>query len=415
MTRTVLGVMIVLLVSACSVGQKLVNPTPSVVTYTIDHVLRPSGDLPPVSISHGQTLHVEIQNTNTDCYFYNAKEEQAKQLEAAEPNKIATLDMFHDESTIAYQIDVTPRITDTSRCPEGARSWRIPVRSLWNLSAAGGFAGTKLTDPVFFLTPGSHTKSDGTTEQGFTIGENRGARDDHKITGVAYAHLYESGLGIGGVNIAPLTFGLGVDSTRRDYMIGTSLRFGTRAYLTVGRVFGSVQRLPADLSANAPNNFTTNANALSDLPTRRAESWFVGLSFSFLEAGVSDLFKNRVGIPQVSTAATGQTTQTPTTSPNVVSLTVTPTTGKVKTKTLITITGPTGTHFGGVSDDSYILFHPDTGSEVKVNSKDLSGDQSWNDDKIKVNVPDSLAAGKVKVNVFKNASKLGSSDFTVTP
>jgi hypothetical protein len=388
----------------------------NIVTYTIDHAQRPSGDLTAVTILHGQTLHIVIMNTNTDCYYYNANEEKVPSLEALEadsPTHVATLDVVHDEDTVAYIIDVTPKDTDTSRCPEGTRSWRIPVRSLWNLAGAGGFAGHKLTDPVFYLLPGERTKTDGSKEQGFTIHENASARDNHKIVGAAFAHLYQAGLGWRGVNIAPLSFGISVDSSRADYMVGSSLRFGTRAYLTFGRLFGTVQRLPAELSTQEPNNFTTNANALSTLPTRRAQTWFFALSFSFLESGVSNLFKNRLGIPQVNNSGGAQTqANTGQASGNVGTLKPSPDSGKPKDK--ITLDAPSGIDFGGKSDDSSVLIHATNGKEVKLQSKDLTGDQKWTGKQIIFAVPDAFPEGDADVSVFLDKAKIATGKLKVT-
>lgn len=314
MCVAVLLVCVLVMSSGCKSGQL---KSPTIVQHTISHRLTGAGKVPAISASHGDRIVFRIVDTDDQCFRYNAETVTTPRAEAGlrtRGNPVVELPVTHDESTTAYKIRVTKRAgcTDTDGLEEV--EWEIPVRELWNLAFAGGVARHDLIDPRVFLNPGTKdTDSNSTTPEvpGFFVSRNSDADDDFKVEGAAVSHLYLSSSLIRGVSVAPLTFGISIDDDRPSYLLGSSLRFGSRAFLTVGRIFGTRQRLPTALHQG---DFTTDANALADLPTRAAESWFVGVSYSFLSSGVADLFRSRIGVPQNVQRPAG--TPAPPTPPN---------------------------------------------------------------------------------------------------
>jgi len=259
------------------------------VPYAIDHATTPDGDLQSVSIANGDTLRVDVVNTNTACFDFNIVDKHAESFRKETSKR---LEAIHDEATTAYLVTVTKHSSgcDTETLP--SRNWRLPVRPLWNLAFTGGVAKHRLVDKQYFLAPGKDPKDN--TTSGFTVERDTTAEDTHKIVGTAMSHLYMSGPSWAGISWAPLSFGLSVDSDKPAYLVGTGLRLGTRAFLTVGRVYGSVARLP---TGTTEHGFTTDANLLTNLPSRAADSTFIGISFSLLDKGVSHLLTSKLGVP----------------------------------------------------------------------------------------------------------------------
>jgi hypothetical protein len=86
---------------------------------------------------------------------------------------------------------------------------------------------------------------------------------------------------------APITFGISIatEGSKAKYLIGTSLKAGSKFYLTVGYAFGTVHRLPGGITPDI--TFVQDANILRSLPTRNIARPFVGLSYSFIEVSPS--------------------------------------------------------------------------------------------------------------------------------
>lgn len=388
------------------------------VNYTISHKAQKGEELPPVTLEHGDTLDVEVTDTNNDCYFYNARievDENHKSFERGgkpAPKDVQHLFLTHDESVIAYHIEITPRDIDPCKPADitlGARSYTIPVRALWNLVGAGGFVGHDLINPEFYLQP-----KEGTT--GFIVRRQAANEDDMVVSSVAMIHLYRAGRGWKGVSLAPLTFGLSVDQNRNDYLVGISPRFGNRVYVTFGRIFGNVNRLPNGLAIDSP---TDNANALTSLPTQRKGAWFVGASFGFLSAGVSNLFKTKVGIPQVrdgvpaGTASGGTGAAGSSAGASAAAIKVEPSSGPAGATT-VKLTPPDGVAFGTPAAGSRVEFTDSKAQLTEFPSRNMPA-ASWTATAVSLQIPSGAKPGDAKLEVFVADKKIGTANFNVIP
>jgi hypothetical protein len=395
------------------------------VDYTISHRHTGAGETPAISVAHGDKIVFHITDTDDSCFQFNTKafdEPRDKGQEAAR-QKLTQVDLppvTHDEATTRYEITVSK--TPTCKDADGLQEvvWKIPVRELWNLSYAGGVARHDLVDPRFFLKAGTKdSDANPITPEvaGFTVSRNSSADDDFKMEGAALSHLYLSS-SIRGVSWAPLSFGVSIDNARPSYLVGTSLRFGSKAFLTVGRIFGTRQRLPTAL---AIGDFITDANALADLPTRAAESWFVGISYSFLSNGVADLFRSRVGVPSPPKKQVTDNTTTDTQT-SVKRFTLVPPQQGAGKK--VTVTAVTGTEFGTPEEGNHLTLSATIGTaKIKdpVSSTDAASEkkviQSWSKGEIVFKVPEKFEQAdkptEVKVEVVVGSTSLGEEKLSV--
>jgi len=250
----------------------------------------------------GDRITIRIINTSRECYTFNLvevgkveTEANAQGLTDAELNHTEVVDFstIHVESTAAYEITMTRRNDYTDKeCPY-ARMWRLGVVPTgWELGFAGSYVVNRLTNPAFALRPGTGTNA-GTNE---IVIEDK---EDHWNTGAAaMVHLYHSGgFDLGkGVSWAPLSFGLGIVSNDdAEYYFGTGLKFGKQAFLTAGVAIGSRDELGPGLRVG---DFTPQANL--SLESRTDSALFVGISFSFLNANISQRLQEpfRVDTPK---------------------------------------------------------------------------------------------------------------------
>ena len=273
------------------------------VTVILNHArgfANPSGT---IELRKNQHLHVRIEETNADCFTYNAARATPapgiKAMDASHPDTVL-FDIIHDGKTPAYKISVVKRTgADPAKCTLDNREWQIDVTTLeWSIAFAGGFTFDKLTNPVFELEKARRTTGDGdATVEGFRVERSRDAQDSYKLGLAAMMHLYHSDdsvLRVGKenrvhLNWVPLSFGLGVsDQSSVRYFVGTSVRAGDKFFLTGGRVFGSVDRLPNGVQEH---HFTTDSAALSTLGSRTDRAWFFALSYSILGVDVSPFKK----------------------------------------------------------------------------------------------------------------------------
>lgn len=392
-------VMVLLWISGCRTlvrgpqGSRSGEDTASVeesgkVDYYIDHRLQGSGDLPSIAVEHGEIIRFEIRDTDPDCYFYNAQQIMHPDLGAAEAAAPVVLEIVHDESVAAYAITVSKRPNSEERCSE-TRSWKVPVMATWNLAGAAGPGLHDLIDPTFYLEPGERTKADGQKEQGYYVRRNRDVEDSNRFTGAAFAHLFRASRGWNGVSWAPLSVGLSVASGDESYLLGTTLRFGRKFYLTGGKIFGTVDRLPDDLSLNG---FTTD-HSLGTLPTRRTDGWFLGFTYGFLESGISDLFKTKVGVPSATAPpATGGQTTPGRSTPQPVALVVAPAQGPPGAE--VVISPPEGESFGGRDDDAVVVLGATT-------LKSTHQTVSWAPEKIQLKIPEDASGEEIQITVRK--------------
>lgn len=282
----------------------------------LDHptqTIAPSGT---IALYPDELLALTVAGTSRECYTFNLKalEPPAADQQGAAAAPIEWEDVpipvIHHRGVNAYEVEVRKRtdLTDDRRrlCTLPDHTFRVPVETYeWGLALAGAFTGDKLTDPVFFLDDGVENP-DAPPEmqrQGFFILRDKKAQDSYSLGAAAMVHVFhddpyrfdfKSGdsttqttttSGAGLVHWAPISFGLGVgQEAEARYFLGTSLRFGQKAYLTAGWAFGSMARLPNGLREGG---FTTESNALGSLGSRTGSAFFLSLSFDFLKVGAS--------------------------------------------------------------------------------------------------------------------------------
>ena len=264
------------------------------VTVTISHKLGTVTPAGTIELARGDYLTIEVIQTNLECYTFNLKEIKpapppgTKALAADPYTEKIVFSLTHIDAS-AYEITVTKK--PGAECKLDGNKWQIDVLTHgWGIGFGGAFTVDSLTDPVFSLQPATRQKPSGETEQGFAPVENPDQRDEFKLGSAAMVHLYHSDpdkFGRGGINWVPVTFGIGVNDEKVRYFIGSGIRFNTHLFLTVGGVLGSQNRLPNGLA------FTTELNALAELPTKTDHGWFFSLSYTFLKDNVADIFKKK--------------------------------------------------------------------------------------------------------------------------
>ncbi len=298
-------------------------------TVDIDHrtgIQDPEGS---IQLEQGEELTINIIHTFQECFKYNFEAvpvtppKSAIQGDTPPPplqEKTVTFHVNHDRSFGSYKITITKKddLTGTlkTQCdavsPQKPDTYTVTVGTYgWTLGFAGAFTADKLTDPVFSLHPGTQQGADGQPTKGYFVEKNKGAEDSFRLGSAAMIHLYHSNpnrlkfLGIRHYDIywAPLSFGLGINGgSQAHYFLGTSVKFGDQAFLTVGGVFGPRKRLPDGIT-----NFTTDQNALSSLPTKNGSALFVGISYTFISVSkdtFQSLFKEKT--PAAPSQGSGQ-------------------------------------------------------------------------------------------------------------
>lgn len=242
-----------------------------------------------IELQEDEVVVFRIVNTNSECYSFNLKEitEPSKRIQtdvALPHNESVEITTIHDDTTAAYEITVTRHTNFTQKeCPH-EQSWRVAVRQTgWELGFAGAYTADKLTDPSFALRPGTGSH-EGTSK---IVVEDK--EDAWKTGPAAMIHLFHSGaFRIGkGVSWAPMSFGLNADSDQpAKYYFGTGLKFGKQAFLTAGVAIGSRDELPPGLNVG---DYTTLTNL--PLESRTDSAFFAGISFSFINASISNRFE----------------------------------------------------------------------------------------------------------------------------
>jgi len=392
-------------------------------TVIYDHIHRTVTPGGPVALAKGDTLIILVTNTNAaTCFTYPITVEQ----KAAATNNESfrgglqydtiSLPNTYDGTATGYKLDIkfqSGLSTDLrDQCKQDLRldedSVTIPVQPLtWALGFAGAFTADTLTDPVYFLEPGTK-KINNVDTPGFTVHQNSGGKDTASLGTAAMVHLQHTDPDrwpILGGNWAPISFGLGVGAdSKTKYYFGTSLRFDEHLYLTGGVAFGPVKRLPNDLTLSEAHSFTTSATALDNLPTRNRAGFFISVSYSFLG--------RNFGGPTGPFASAFNTTTPATTKPQeggqaankAATLTLNPVSGKAGDT--VKVTPKSGT-FGDPAETSTIKF----GDKDPQKSTTL-GDK-WKANEITVNVP-IIPPGDFNV-VVKTADKTFNAPFKVTP
>lgn len=251
----------------------------------------------------GGIVHIQIQETNADCFSYNVTTSAAPETVAETPELNQTLDfgVRYDGDPIIVQIAAYP--TGASGCPtnlpdrtpgKSPGPWEIKVANDgWDLAFAGAFTADNLTDPTFTIeqttaaTPADPNANPPKPAQPakYTIFKEQG--DRVRLGSAAMVHLYHTEpdpLGRGGVNWVPFSFGLGVgDAAHVRYYLGTGVRFDKKLFLNAGVVLGSQKTLNR---RPGPGETTEDANFLtSHGGSRTAAKFFFSVSYSFIGVG----------------------------------------------------------------------------------------------------------------------------------
>src|ERR1044071_3737813 len=259
-------------------------------TVTIDHASGIQNPVATLELGKGDVIHASVINTNLDCFEFS-QETKAVESWRGDLAKATRIDyeIIHDGKATQYIIEAKKRANAPADCPNlSERTWEIDVLTLgWAVDFAGAFTIDQLTDPVFRL------EQEGTAQSPkFRITRNRGAEDSQKLGAAAMMHLYHTDpdfLGRNDIAWAPLSFGVGVgEDSKTRYFVGTSVRFNTKLFLTAGRVFGAVSRLPNSLQIGGT---TDDGKALEGLQSRTADAWFLSLSFPIEGVSLRDSFQ----------------------------------------------------------------------------------------------------------------------------
>ena len=147
-----------------------------------------------------------------------------------------------------------------------------PILSDWHVSVSGGFTISGLVDPVYAVL--SNPTTPGLNE----VVERKDRRDSANLGIATFVNTYSEHYPRIG-----LSFGLGIrGANETEYYVGGGLRLSDKTTINFGRVFGPVAHLPAALSLGET---VEGSNTLSTLPTRIGHSWYVGISYSFIDVG----------------------------------------------------------------------------------------------------------------------------------
>jgi len=374
-------------------------------------VLSPGGS---VALGRDDVLTIHVTNTFNRCFQFLTTLTPPAAVGAersGEPLVNIDVPVRYDGKAagITLSIKYLPGLSPERRaiCEElPERDVQIPVENLaWTLGFAGAFTADSLTDPVYFLEPGTK-KINGTDTPGFNVRKNSDAKDTATLGTAAMIHLYHTDpdryQSLLGSNWAPVSFGLGVGAdSKTKYLFGTSLRWNEHLYVTGGIAFGAVKRLPNSLDTR-DHSFTTSATALDNLPSRNRTGLFFSVSYTFLGRNLRDA--NGPFMSAFSAVAGGGGGGKGGGASTGIKLS--PTT--VKSGTPLEITPTSGT-FGPSSD---------TKSSVKLGSVSLKAPElgdMWTDSKITVTVPSLTPGDNVNVTVTKADNVFGTASMKVQP
>lgn len=210
------------------------------------------------------------------------------------------VEIAHDAQYGGYIVYVTKKGGTAVNVGEARVTISVKT-SEWNLAFGGGFTASGLTSPAYALRQIETTDATGAAVTRYQLTEQNDRKDAVNRSVASFVHLHHSTLGSNTWGYPGLSFGLGLDPDRGgEYYLGPSWLFGDRATLTGGVVLGEIASLP---SGRRLGDTITDANALANLGTRRALRGFLGISYSFLGSGRSDLQKPFLGATPPQTAA----------------------------------------------------------------------------------------------------------------
>lgn len=275
-----------------------VSARPAFAQIEVDQVSGVQSSSGLLEFGVGKKVTFTVKNTAIECFDYNATSVVTPTTGGVVPTALLALTSkswttVHQRGVTAYKVTVTKKTTPDTRCGNPItvadiqlqdREWTVPVATLgWTVGVSAAFTIDKLTDPQFALQSAT---VNGT--EGFNVIEDRGARDDTTQGLAIFLHLSNTAWGSKySVTWAPVSFGIGFNDNTR-YYAGTSVQFGEQFFLTVGKVYGKVARLPNGV---AIGDFTTNGNALATLGSRSDDAWYLGFSYQFLSTGLDSKLK----------------------------------------------------------------------------------------------------------------------------
>lgn len=269
-------------------------------TVIFDHLGTNASRTYSLELAAGDQITVNIKNTDPTQFDY-----RIAGIEISEPPpppgpaalgdtalETKTLKERYDPTYGAYIVEIARKAGASGQITVGGQPKQlnsvtlvIKVEQLtWNLEFAGAFTGTNLADPVFSLET---EMSDGEERQ-IVISEPD--KENEATLGLgAFIHVFHQKL----PSLAG-TFGLGIQSdSDTSYYLGLTWRMNSKAALTAGAVWSSVDRLPAGLRLG---DEVSDANALSNLGSRIEQGWFLGISYTFLN--VRDFFQKPFKTPE---------------------------------------------------------------------------------------------------------------------
>jgi hypothetical protein len=236
-----------------------------------------------LDLNPGQRFVVQIQDTCPDAFDYSyvgiergAKEpSEQKEKKALEPKDLA---IVYDQQYGGYvfHISAKPGVNPGDTCTDGEKlmplSFIVSVNQRsWNLSFSGGFTVSGLTNPEFSIV---------TTDGVKKVIRETDKENTRKLGVASFVHLFHDDVQWKQLHPA-LGFGLGINNDNRtEYMLAGALRFGDKATINIGRVWGSIDRLPNGTTFDTP---ITDDNILSNKGTQVVSRWFFALSYSFID------------------------------------------------------------------------------------------------------------------------------------
>lgn len=273
-------------VAAC--GFLTSSSTFAALTITFDHqtLLQSASKIP--ELGPGEEVHLRVINTDSNCFNYNGGAKQHDPAEAAATDTV-NITIYHARRTEAYTMTLTKKVGADDECQEvfkhlREQSWTFEVSTLgWELGFAGAFTVDGLVDQRYFV--------DQSVSPG-VIARDSDAENSTNQRLALMVHLYNSTWEKdASVSWSPIAFGVSIDDQTR-YLVGTSVRFTDRLYLTGGVIVGKRKGLPVGLHVGDP---VQDPNALSNLADKTDSSWFIAFSYSFLGTGVKDQLSKAFG------------------------------------------------------------------------------------------------------------------------
>lgn len=188
--------------------------------------------------------------------------------------------------TIPSELFEAPELVD--------RQYLVRVSdSPWALGMSGGVTVSDVTDPRFAIVPDPNST---TTPPATTVIRDRDAEDSSNLGFAGFLHLHNKRWVVGdSVSFTP-TLGLGLaEDNEISAFVGVGIGAWDIGYINIGWNWRPVDTLPPGQDLGAP---PISDNALSDLPTRVDDGWFVGFSFKLMSPGES-FFRDKIVTPKV--------------------------------------------------------------------------------------------------------------------